>query len=239
MALGTNSITESTPGFSTDSVVRLNGSDRVTTFVDSQHLQAQIPASDLAAQGEASITVFTPGTGASSSVRSFRITEPLPALSLAVGAGGAVNHSAPSATGPKTGYATITNSGTVPFGTAVIASRKNGITFSETAVTPSPPTYRTRIFIDFRPAATVIPGRPNSGTAEINTGIAVVNYGSVATDVTYTLRDLRGNTISTGRGTIPAASHFAKFINELADVATGFNFPSNFGTAIRYGSLEL
>jgi len=56
--------------FSSSSVVRWNGSDRPTGAFASgapELLSAQIPASDLAAPGEAFITVFTPPPGAGSS----------------------------------------------------------------------------------------------------------------------------------------------------------------------------
>lgn len=49
-------------GFTPFSVVRWNGSDRPTTYLSGQRLSANIPASDIAAAGTASITVFSPGT---------------------------------------------------------------------------------------------------------------------------------------------------------------------------------
>jgi hypothetical protein len=49
--------------FVADSVVRWNGQARPTTFVSSTQLAAQIPASDVAAGGMASVTVFTPPAG--------------------------------------------------------------------------------------------------------------------------------------------------------------------------------
>jgi hypothetical protein len=54
--------------FSPSSVVRWNGSDRPTVASSASGLHADIPASDLAAPGTASITVFTPGGGSSNSV---------------------------------------------------------------------------------------------------------------------------------------------------------------------------
>ena len=51
--------------FTPDSVVRWNGGDRPTTFVSATQLQAMIPASDIAAAGTASVTVFAPGGGLS------------------------------------------------------------------------------------------------------------------------------------------------------------------------------
>src|SRR5439155_6735758 len=49
------------------SVVRWNGADRTTTFGSATQLQAAISASDIATQGTASITVFTPAPGGGTS----------------------------------------------------------------------------------------------------------------------------------------------------------------------------
>jgi len=64
-------------GFVSASVVRWNGSDRMTTFVSDTQLQASIPASDIAVAGTAEVQVFnpSPGGGLSNSV-SFAIVVP-------------------------------------------------------------------------------------------------------------------------------------------------------------------
>ncbi len=49
--------------FINGSVVRWNGSDRSTTFGSGTQLTAAITASDIAAAGAASVTVFTPSPG--------------------------------------------------------------------------------------------------------------------------------------------------------------------------------
>jgi YVTN family beta-propeller protein len=54
--------------FVSSSVVRWNGSDRPTAFVNSGGVTAQIPAGDIAATGTAAITVFNQGGGSSNSV---------------------------------------------------------------------------------------------------------------------------------------------------------------------------
>jgi YVTN family beta-propeller protein len=54
--------------FVSGSVVRWNGSDRPTVFVNSTLVNAQIPESDLATSGVASITVFNPGPAGGSSM---------------------------------------------------------------------------------------------------------------------------------------------------------------------------
>jgi hypothetical protein len=53
------------------SVLRWNGADRATTFINARELRAQIPASDLLAAGAAHVSVFSPGPGGGRS-------EPLP-----------------------------------------------------------------------------------------------------------------------------------------------------------------
>ncbi len=82
--------------FVSGSVVRWNGSDRATTFVNSTQLTAAIPASDIASAGSASVTVFNPAPGGGSSLAStFTINAPppvvlssiLPASTVAGGAG--------------------------------------------------------------------------------------------------------------------------------------------------------
>ncbi len=78
-----------------------------------------------------------------------------------------------------------------------------------------------------------------SGTVDINTGIAVVSLGSGTANVTYLLRDVLGNTLSRGHGTIAAGAHFAKFVNQLKDLASDFDLHSDFQSAIQFGSLEI
>jgi hypothetical protein len=80
-----------------------------------------------------------------------------------------------------------------------------------------------------------IPARSNAGTVDVNTGIAVENNGSATANVTYTLSDLNGVTLITGHGILVAGNHFAKFVDQLKDVAPDFSMPSNF----QFGSLEI
>ncbi|MBU6142178.1 hypothetical protein KGO95_03650 [Patescibacteria group bacterium] len=65
--------------FVSTSVVRLNGSDRATTYVSSTTLQATIPASDMAVGGVYDITVFNPAPGGGSSMSiDFTVNNPTP-----------------------------------------------------------------------------------------------------------------------------------------------------------------
>ena len=84
-AVGSGAFTLTATGtkFIASSVVRWNGSNRTTTFVSSTKLQAQILATDIAATGTASVTVFnpTPG-GGTSSAATFTITATNPAPTL-------------------------------------------------------------------------------------------------------------------------------------------------------------
>jgi uncharacterized protein (TIGR03437 family) len=54
--------------FNNNSVVRLNGAERQTSFVSATQLRASIPAADIAQAGTAQITVFNPGGGASNAL---------------------------------------------------------------------------------------------------------------------------------------------------------------------------
>jgi uncharacterized protein (TIGR03437 family) len=61
--------------FVNGSIVRWNGADRATNFVNSSQLTAQIPATDVAAVGTASVTVFNPEpSGGTSNPLTFTIT---------------------------------------------------------------------------------------------------------------------------------------------------------------------
>ncbi|HEU0014509.1 MAG TPA: IPT/TIG domain-containing protein [Longimicrobium sp.] len=71
-------------GFTQTSVVRWNGADRPTTFVDPGVVTAQIPAGDVAAAGTAQVTVFSPAPGGgTSNPRVFTVAtrpNPVPAV---------------------------------------------------------------------------------------------------------------------------------------------------------------
>jgi hypothetical protein len=68
--------------FISGSVVRVNGSNRTTTFVNSTQLTAAIPASDLAVGALLSVTVFTPAPGGgTSSAATLTVTNPAPSVS--------------------------------------------------------------------------------------------------------------------------------------------------------------
>jgi trimeric autotransporter adhesin len=136
----------------------------------------------------------------------------------------------------QSGYAILTvKSGTAPYGTAVFSYEQNGITVSEAGVPASPPTTSARIFIDYRSGVLGVPGRLDSGTVNINTGIGIVNHGSDIAHINYTLFDINGKSIATGGGTLAVGYHLAKFINQLNDVASGFVLPANF----QFGALSI
>jgi TolB protein len=63
-------------GFVSGSVVRWNGSNRATTYVNNTRLTASIPAADIVAAGSASVTVFSPAPGGgTSNTATFSITD--------------------------------------------------------------------------------------------------------------------------------------------------------------------
>ncbi len=140
----------------------------------------------------------------------------------------------------QAGYATIDiNAGAAPYGTAVFSYKQNGVTVTEAGVPASPPTTAARIFIDYRSSVAAIPGRISAGLININTGIAVVNSGVASANITYTLRHVSGGPLSIGHGTLAPGAHFARFLNELNQVAPDFVLPANFQSAVQFGSLEI
>jgi len=135
----------------------------------------------------------------------------------------------------STGYAVATvNSGTAPYGTAVFSLSQNGYVVSEAGVPASPPVRSARVFIEYRTGVAA-----GIGILDTYTGIAMANPGTLPANLTFTLRDRQGQPLATGRGTLPAGAHRAKFIHELRDIAPDFNLPPNFPTATLYGSLEI
>jgi hypothetical protein len=135
------------------------------------------------------------------------------------------------------GYTVLTvNSGDTPYGTAVFSLKQNGVTVTEAGVPSSPPTTSARIFIDYRTRVNAVPARSSEGTIDINTGIAVVNYGTATATITFTLRNMNGDPVATGHGTIAARNHISCFIHELKNkVAPDFILPSDF----QLGSLQM
>lgn len=79
---GSFTLTVNGSGFVNGSVVRWNGSNRTTTYVNSTKLTAAITAADIANVGTASITVYnlTPG-GGTSNAASLSINYPVPIIS--------------------------------------------------------------------------------------------------------------------------------------------------------------
>jgi Leucine-rich repeat (LRR) protein len=141
----------------------------------------------------------------------------------------------------RTGYAIVNLlSGTVPYATSVFSLKQNGVTVSEAGVPVSPPTTRARLFIEYRSSVDAVSGRMDSGKININTGIAVANTGSKASDVSYALLNAAGETIATGHGTLAAGKNVACFIDQLKErAAPDFNLPADFQTGVQFGSLEI
>jgi hypothetical protein len=79
-------LTVSGSEFTNQSTVLFDGLPLATTFVDTGHLQATIPAALLAAEGKANITVFDLQRGLSNA-QTFSITDNVPVLSASVSQG--------------------------------------------------------------------------------------------------------------------------------------------------------
>jgi fungalysin metallopeptidase (M36)/pre-peptidase/fungalysin/thermolysin propeptide len=133
------------------------------------------------------------------------------------------------------GYATANVlSGVAPFGTAVFSYTQSGYVVSEAGIPATPPTQSARIFVDYRSNVVT-----TTGPLNVSTGIAIVNRGTAIASITYTLRDLAGQTLAVGHGTLPIGAHRGKLVQELRDLASDFTLPANFSTATNYGTLEV
>jgi hypothetical protein len=164
------------------------------------------------------------------------LTLTVPSTSVWVGTGGSSSTTTPGTAGNvNTGYAVATpTSGTTPYATAVFSLSQNGNVVSEAGVPASPPTQSGRIYIDYRGPITA-----GTGNITISTGIAVANVSTQAATLTFTLRDNNGNALASGQGGIAPGEHFAKFVDQLSQVAPDFAFPATFATTVRTGSLEI
>ena len=164
------------------------------------------------------------------------ITAVFTPLTISLSGGGASSSSTVDTSSTVSiGYATANVlNGVAPFGTAVFSYTQSGYVVSEAGIPASPPTQSARIFVDYRSGVVTATGPLN-----ISTGIAIVNRGTAIASLTYTLRDLTGQTLAVGHGTLSIGAHRGKLIQELRDLASDFTLPANFSTSTMYGTLEI
>jgi hypothetical protein len=83
-------------GFVSGATVNFNGTPLTTTFVNSEHLTATVPASEIAGAGTASVTVVNPGPGGGKSdVVFFSVAAPATAVAFAPAANSPLSISEP------------------------------------------------------------------------------------------------------------------------------------------------
>ncbi|MEI6682905.1 MAG: IPT/TIG domain-containing protein, partial [Bacteroidota bacterium] len=188
--------------FIASSVVRIGGSDRTTTFVNSGQLTATINASDIASSGTPAITVFNPTPGGGTSGSSTLTVNPV-----------ITGNTSGSAVSICTGTATTLTGGTVSGGSGSYtylwessASSSSGFTTATGAstnasyTTPTLATSSTQVY--FR--RTVTSGAcTNVATAVLVTVNPVITgntSGSAVSICTGTSTTLTGGTVSGGSG---------------------------------------
>jgi hypothetical protein len=143
-------------------------------------------------------------------------------------------------TNVRGGYASVDiNSGVAPYGVAVFSLMQNNTVVSEVGVPAVAPTKSSRIFVDFRSGVNPSASPAGTRSVDINTGLAIVNRGTTAASITFTLRSTNGSVIATGSGSLGAGMHAARFIDQLRDIAPDFNLPSNFASSTSFGTLEI
>jgi peptidyl-prolyl cis-trans isomerase A (cyclophilin A) len=163
-----------------------------------------------------------------------------PQVNMSLQTGGSATTSTVGATTTaQAGYAVgAVSSGLAPYATAVFGFTQNGVVVTEAAVPASPPTTAARIFVDYAIQVSAAPAGQVAAPVDINTGLAIVNPGTAAASVTYTLRNIQGATLATGHGVLAAGVHRARFIDQLQQLAPDFTLPANFAST-RWGSLEI
>ena len=161
-----------------------------------------------------------------------------PSMILTLSAGGAAAAATMGSSGlTRAGYAVVdVNSGSAPYGIAVYSYRPNGTVISECGIPSSPPTTSARIFVDWRIGA-AIPG--SSGKVTIDTGLALINRGAAKATITFTLRQLDGQVLSVGTGSLAKGEHIARYLWQLPEIVSGFSIPPSFAAETLFGTLEM
>lgn len=188
--------------FSSASVVRFNGADRVTTFVDSTQLLATILASDIAAGGMHSITVFTPAPGGGvTSAFNFIVNFPVPVVT---------SISPTSATAGGAAF-TLTLNGSDFFSASVV--NWNGSARATTFVNNTQLTAaisNTDIAAEGMANVTVVNPAPGGGTS--NTSIFTINAPAQPAGVLERVSVASDGTQAMGSSMVTAISADARYV---------------------------
>jgi YD repeat-containing protein len=137
------------------------------------------------------------------------------------------------------GYSTVEiDAGSAPYATAVFRLRQNGVIITEVGVPASPPTNKSRIFIEYRTGVTSAANH-FAGSLEINTGMAIVNPGQRAAKIALTLKGVDGGVLAAGSTSIAAGAHVARFVSELSSIAPAFGIPADFASATGFAVLDI
>ncbi|MBI4546781.1 MAG: hypothetical protein HY707_02290, partial [Ignavibacteriae bacterium] len=133
------------------SIVRLDGSDRVTTYVSSTQLHALILASDMDTVGTYEIAVFTQGPGGgTSNSQTFFVNEPVAGFSITPSKFSFGNEFVGV---PKTDSIIVSNPGTGPVFISMVASDNSDFGVSPTSDSIPRDSSRT-FYLTFTPSAT-------------------------------------------------------------------------------------
>ena len=200
-------------GFVASSVVRWEGSDRATTFINSTQLQAAIPASDIAATGTANVTVFNPPPdGGESNMAVFNINNPAPILTLL----------SPS-TAVAGGVAftlTITGTGFIPASEV----RWNGSPRTTAFETPTEVTAdipASDIAAVGTAMVTVVNPAPGGGTSNPLTFTISSGFTAAVEWISLSMGGTQGNGVTAGPPAVSAGGRFVVFQSVASDLVAG------------------
>ena len=173
------SLTVNGSGFVSGAAVQWNGSPLTTAFVSATQLTAQVPASDVAAAGSATVTVFNTGSVASN-VLTFTVSPGAPTL-------GSLSPSIAAASGPAFSLA-VNGSGFVSGATV----QWNGSPLATTFVIPTQLTAQ-------------VPASAISAAGSAN--VTVLNPGSAASNALNFTISPASSTLPIVQGILNAASY--------------------------------
>jgi uncharacterized protein (TIGR03437 family) len=207
------------------SIVRWNGADRQTTFVNATTLTIQVPAADIATAGLASLTVFNPAPGGGTSgAVNLPIVQPNPVPTLA-----SLN---PSFAVVNGGGFTLTVTGTNFINGAVV--QWNGAARPTTFVSATQLTAQipaADVTTIGNVAVTVANPAPGGGTSN------AVQFQVLSANAVPVLTSLSPNTTQAGGGAFTLTVNGTNFVNGSTVRWNGENRQTNFVSAAQLTAL--
>ncbi|HWQ34347.1 MAG TPA: IPT/TIG domain-containing protein [Blastocatellia bacterium] len=211
--------------FINGSVVRWNGADLTTTFVSATQLTATVPASLVASQGNAAVTVFTPAPGGGTSQAATFIINAVFTGGSSTPSGPAITSISPELTPAGSAQFTLTVNGVRFSSNSVVKWNGADLATSFVSATQLTATVPASLVASQGNAAVVVhtPGGNNQGTSQQATFRTVASAG--------TITSLSPNTIAHGGPAFTLTINGSGFSQNTKVVFDGSEKPTSFVSA--------